>query len=311
MKLLIAHDGTNRIDETLDDLRRAGLPRDAMARALSAVQIMAPTPETMIGINQTFTPLESGVEETVKQSCRRLREIFPEWEIQGIAAIGPLTLEVLDQADEWKPDLIVVGGDGHSLLERLFSGNVSLILVQQAPCSVRVARSRPEGGDPHPRLLIGVDGSEYAEAAAREVAARNWPAGAEVRLVTAIGPFFNLPTNLLESEFERARLIQQSIADTLRGAGLDVSQVVKEEDAAKMILREAESWRADCVFVGQRGLGFMKRMLFGSVSSTVAAQAPCSVEVVRVDEVALNAEELRRQNIEVADQIMRSMTPAA
>jgi hypothetical protein len=87
--------------------------------------------------------------------------------------------------------------------------------------------------------------------------------------------------------------------------------VVKEDDAAQMILSEAERWQADCVFVGQRGLGIMKRMLLGSASSTVAAHAPCSVEVVRADEVALNAETLRRQDMEMADQITRSMSQAA
>jgi nucleotide-binding universal stress UspA family protein len=159
--------------------------------------------------------------------------------------------------------------------------------------------------------LIGVDGSEYAEAAVHEVAARNWPAGAEARLVTAIGPFFNLATDLLEAELDRARLIQQSSAEKLRAAGLAVSRVVKEDGAAQMILSEAESWQAGCVFVGQRGLEFVERMLMGSVSSTVAAHAPCSVEVVRADEVALNAETFRRQNMEMADQITRSLSMAA
>ncbi len=306
MKLLIAHDGMNRIDEALNDLRRAGLPRCAAARVLSAVRIIIPTPEATAGVNHTFTLLASQVEETVNQSCRRLQEIFPKWEIQGFAVISPPALEVLDQTEEWEPDLIVVGADEYSQLESLFSGDILRVLAQQSLCSVRVARGRAKRDDLPARLLIGVDGSEYAEAAVREVAARAWPAGAEARLVTAIGPFLNPPADLLEAELDRARFIQQYPAEMLRAAGIDVSQVIKEEDAARMILREAENWRADCVFVGQRGLGLVKRRRLGSVSSAVAAQAKCSVEVARADEAALNAEALRRQNMEVADQIMRS-----
>jgi nucleotide-binding universal stress UspA family protein len=301
----------NRIDETLNDLRWAGLPRCATARVLSTVQIMAPAPEALAGIDHTFTLLESELEKTVKLYCRRLQEIFPEWEIRGLTAIGPPTPEAIDRAEEWNPDLIVVGADDHSLLERLFWGSFSSYLVRRALCSVRVARGRARRGDPHTRLLIGVDGSEYAEAAAREVAARSWPAGAEARLVTAIGPFFNLPTDLLESEFVRAHISQQYPAEALRAAGLEVSQVVKEDDATQMILSEAENWQADCIFVGQRGLGFVKRMILGSVSSTVVEKASCSVEVVRADEVALNAEALHRQSMEIADQIMLSMAQAA
>ncbi|MBO0799053.1 MAG: universal stress protein, partial [Blastocatellia bacterium] len=49
----------------------------------------------------------------------------------------------------------------------------------------------------------------------------------------------------------------------------------------RLLVSEAESWGADCVFVGARGLGRAGRFLIGSVSSSVAARAHCSVEVVR------------------------------
>ncbi|MCI0664866.1 MAG: universal stress protein, partial [Acidobacteria bacterium] len=179
-----------------------------------------------------------------------LQEIFPDWEIQGFTAISPPVLDVLEQAAELKPDLIVVGAEEQSLLERIFSGSVSRALVHRAPCSVRVTRCRAERNDLFVRLLIAMDGSEHAEAAVREVASRAWPVGSEARLVTAIGPFFNLPTYLLETEYHRAQIIQNSAAETLRATGLDVSQVVKEDDAAQTILSEAENWQADCIFVG-------------------------------------------------------------
>lgn len=53
--------------------------------------------------------LESEVKEAVKRFCRRLQKIFPDWEIQGLTGAGSLTLEALDQAEKWKPDMIVVG----------------------------------------------------------------------------------------------------------------------------------------------------------------------------------------------------------
>ena len=43
----------------------------------------------------------------------------------------------------------------------------------------------------------------------------------------------------------------------------------------------AERWGADCVFAGAKGLSRLERFLVGSVSTAVAARAPCSVEVVR------------------------------
>ena len=48
-----------------------------------------------------------------------------------------------------------------------------------------------------------------------------------------------------------------------------------------MILNEANEWNAKSIFMGARGLSRLQRFLLGSVSSSVAARAHCSVEVVR------------------------------
>lgn len=54
-----------------------------------------------------------------------------------------------------------------------------------------------------------------------------------------------------------------------------------DEAAADQLVEEAETWNADCVFVGAKGTRGIERLLLGSVSSAVAARAHCSVEVVR------------------------------
>jgi nucleotide-binding universal stress UspA family protein len=48
-----------------------------------------------------------------------------------------------------------------------------------------------------------------------------------------------------------------------------------------LLIAEAESWGADCIFVGARGMDRIDRFLLGSVSSALAARAHCSVEIVR------------------------------
>jgi len=72
--------------------------------------------------------------------------------------------------------------------------------------------------------------------------------------------------------------------ERLKGAGLTVSTVMKQEDARQSLISEAETWGADCIFIGARGMGAIERFLIGSVSSYVATHAPCSVEVVREEE---------------------------
>jgi len=67
----------------------------------------------------------------------------------------------------------------------------------------------------------------------------------------------------------------------LNAAGLKTAVVVKEEEPKQLLVAEAESWGADCIFVGAKGMGRIERFLIGSVSSAVAARAHCSVEVAR------------------------------
>jgi nucleotide-binding universal stress UspA family protein len=73
-------------------------------------------------------------------------------------------------------------------------------------------------------------------------------------------------------------------AEKLRAAGLVVTAIAIEGDPKRVLLDEAEKRQADCIFVGARGLRRIKRLLLGSVSGGVAAQANCSVEVVRTPE---------------------------
>jgi nucleotide-binding universal stress UspA family protein len=52
-------------------------------------------------------------------------------------------------------------------------------------------------------------------------------------------------------------------------------------EPAEEILRLANIYKADLIAIGCRGLTGLKRILEGSVSAEVVAEAPCSVLVVR------------------------------
>ena len=52
-------------------------------------------------------------------------------------------------------------------------------------------------------------------------------------------------------------------------------------DPAEEIIRLANIYQADLIVIGNRGLKGMKRVIAGSVSSQVVADAPCSVLVIK------------------------------
>jgi nucleotide-binding universal stress UspA family protein len=219
----------------------------------------------------------------------RIHSIFPGWEILAEAGIGSPGSEIVARADEWRPDLIVVGSRGRMALGRMFFGSVSQKVINEARCSVRVARGRIVEPDVPARIIVGVDGSEEADAAVEEIASRNWPAGSEVRIVNSA---WTIPSasdpgkavtlaEWIAQETERVNNVVEAAAEKLGSAGLKVSIVVKELDPKALLCSEAEEMKADCIFVGSRGMGRLDRFLIGSVSSGVAARAQCSVEVVR------------------------------
>ena len=125
------------------------------------------------------------------------------------------------------------------------------------------------------------------------VAAREWPVGSAVRLVTALDArmytalaFMHLPGEKgTEARDTDAGVWVSKTVDAmaapLRTRGLTVSSVIKEGDPKHVLLDEAEHWGADCLFMGARGLSRVERFLLGSVSAAVAGRAHCSVEVVR------------------------------
>jgi nucleotide-binding universal stress UspA family protein len=187
----------------------------------------------------------------------------------------------------------VVGSHGRSALSRFLLGSVSQKILTEAHCSVRVGR-RPRQTDALSlRLLIGIDGSPEAEAAVQAVAARAWPVGSAVRLITALDArmgtvraFMRPPgeTGTEASEEDESAWMSKTVdavAAQLRTRGLTVLSVITEGDPKHVLLDEAENWGADCIFIGARGLRRIERSLLGSVSAAVAARAHCSVEVVR------------------------------
>jgi len=196
--------------------------------------------------------------------------------IGGFAESG-----IVEEAKEYQPDLIVVGSHGRGSVGRFVLGSVSLKVLSEAACSVRVARgsnARAADDDSPPRVVVAIDGSSDSRKAVKAVANRTWLPETSVRLITAIEP---LPYSVLLEELPRAEKLRKEAAEKLKKMGLHVSCAEQAGRAKYVILEEAEKWGADAIFVGAKGHSLVERVLLGSVSYAVAARAHCTVEVVR------------------------------
>jgi len=145
------------------------------------------------------------------------------------------------------------------------------------------------------KILLGVDGSPYSEAAIDEVAQRPWPKGSEIRIVTAYEfpiaatpEVWALPPDYYEQldQAVRARaesIVEAAVAKLTRATSAEVAVEGKTiaGSAKRVIADEAQSWKADLIVVGSHGYPAWERLLLGSVSQAVVSHAKCSVEVVR------------------------------
>jgi nucleotide-binding universal stress UspA family protein len=308
MRLVIGYDGSGCADAALDDLRRAGLPPIADVLVISVTEMWLPPPppssyeiiedETDALPDEAEGAAESQAAakalELAEKARLRLMNNFPDWRVSAEGTRGSPARKIIVRADEWKPDLIVVGSHGHSALGRLVMGSVSQKVVTESRSSVRVARGRIEVEDSPVRLIIGVDGSESSDEAVQAVAGRHWPAGSEARITivedpltpTLIGRIIPPVRRWVEESNAQERAWVQDVIEkataTLSMCGLRVSSLIKEGDPKRRLVEAAEEWKADCIFVGSTGTGNrFERFLLGSVSAAVVARAHCSVEVVR------------------------------
>jgi nucleotide-binding universal stress UspA family protein len=200
----------------------------------------------------------------------------------------------MEKADDCQADLIVVGSRSRSAVGRLLIGSVSKQIATESRRSVLVARHVVQRGDAAVQIIIGVDGSPGAEAAARAVRLREWPDGTKVRAIAVddtIGPTgtATLVTQAAswvrerhEERLASARTMMERTSHELRTTGLEISSALIHGSPQRILCNEARRLQADCIFVGTRGFGSaLERFRTGSVSTALVTSAPCSVEVVR------------------------------
>ncbi len=297
MKILIAYDGSECANEAIDDLRRAGFPENGEAIVLTVTETFTTLEEAHevqlagslgFSIAESFK-VERGAalekiaeaEKLNEEATRKIHRMFPAWSIKGITVEGFSEYVVSEEVNKLKPDLIVLGSHGRGVFGRALFGSVSLKVLSEANCSVRIGRrssAREEFDDSPLRIVVALDGSPGAQIAVEEILKRDFPPETSFRIVSAVEP---MPYSILLAEMPKAEEIRDEAADNFRDKGWHTSIVSPFGQAKTVIVEEAENWGADAIFIGAKTHRVFDRVLFGSVSYAVCAKAHCSVEVVR------------------------------
>jgi nucleotide-binding universal stress UspA family protein len=285
MRILFATDGSEAAAGAGRLLGLFSLPEGSAVQAL-CVRADAP-PDLPAWARDSQ---EGACRHIVESAAAALRS--PGVEATAAVRRGPLAAEILDAADVFGADLLVVGAAGQSRLEAFFLGSVARNVAKHARGPVLVARE-PVHALGH--VVLALDGSEHARRAAEFTATLPLPPGAEATAVTVVRPYAPFPGLApddpagFQREVEEVRRVRwrdgtriaEEGARALAAAGLPADAEVREGDPAREIRKLATARRADLIVAGARGVSLIQGLLLGSVADRLLETAPSSVVLVR------------------------------
>jgi nucleotide-binding universal stress UspA family protein len=149
MKILLAVDGSASSDEAIAEIVRRPWPEQTEVRVITVFE----TP-VMVGLEpwaagpMYFGDLQkaasSAANVVVENTLTKLKALSDEkLKITGEVMQGPPGQLIVEKAEQWGADLIVMGSRGLGVWNRLLLGSVSNAVVHHAKCSVEIVR-RPK-----------------------------------------------------------------------------------------------------------------------------------------------------------------------
>jgi nucleotide-binding universal stress UspA family protein len=146
MRILLAIDGSPCSEAAVAEVAARPWPAGSDFRVVSAYQIpMSPTPEAWAIPPEYYDEMEqaarSQAQKAVDLAAARLKEgLGKSMTVLGEVLAGSPQSVIIEEADRWPADLIVVGSHGYGAWHRLVLGSVSQAIVLHAKCSVEVVR---------------------------------------------------------------------------------------------------------------------------------------------------------------------------
>jgi nucleotide-binding universal stress UspA family protein len=145
MRILMAVDGSEHSEAAIDEIAQRQLPEKSCILIVSVVE----PPFSFSGVDFDLQPYSVVEKEAQKRALKavetaaanfRARTPGTEIEISTKVMSGSAKAAILEQAEDFDADLIVVGSHGHGMLERFLLGSVSQAVALHAKCSVEIVR---------------------------------------------------------------------------------------------------------------------------------------------------------------------------
>jgi len=147
MKILFASDGSPFSQAVLKEIERRAWPHNTTVRIICAVHsrfplvadpIFVSTAAHLTDIREETARLNKALEKTVAD----LQAARSDLNVEGEVLIGAPKEVILDEAENWSADLIMLGSHGYGSAKRILLGSVAHAVALHAKCSVEIVRDR-------------------------------------------------------------------------------------------------------------------------------------------------------------------------
>jgi nucleotide-binding universal stress UspA family protein len=149
MKILLATDGSDYSKAAVNSVAERPWPKGSEVRIFSAMEIpYAPTTEAWVLPDSYYAELERVAREQAEAAIKDAVERIESGKASGLEITtkiigGSARQVILDEAERWDADLIVLGSHGYGAWQRFMLGSVSHAVATHAHCSVEIVRRKP------------------------------------------------------------------------------------------------------------------------------------------------------------------------
>ena len=149
MKIMLAVDGSPCSEAAVEEVAIRPWPPNSEVRVVSVVEPHTTmTAEPWVSTENYFEEVEKIETEEAKRAIDRAEATLRKGEgcaklqLKGDILHGSAKRVIIEEAEAWGADLIVLGSHGYKTWERLLLGSVSQAVALHARCSVEIIRSK-------------------------------------------------------------------------------------------------------------------------------------------------------------------------
>lgn len=144
MRILLAIDGSPCSDVAVQEVARRPWPEGSTVKVLTTFEMpVPPTPEGWAIPANFYDEMDVALRKQARNIVdRAVQTLKSNKTFVADASLlpGPPSTVILEEAEAWRADLIVLGSHGYSAWKRFLLGSVSQAVVSHAKCSVEVVR---------------------------------------------------------------------------------------------------------------------------------------------------------------------------